>query len=319
MLNAAQQAVFDLSANNFTLIPRDTASLGGAEGAAKDALAEGAQAIIGPLFAASIPGVKKVTEGTGVPVLALSTDTSLAEPGVYVLGLSPTGQVERIVDYAAHHGLLHLAIIRSETPYGTLVGQAFANAVAKSNAVLIADENISANRRDSGNEAAQRIIARRANIDAVLLPLSGDELASVLRGFQENVTQPNAQQPMPKLLGTGLWDDPQLVKHYPALAGAWFAAPDPAARQNFMTTYATTYGQEPPRVSTLAYDATALAAVLAKRGQGFGVNALTNTSGFAGLDGIFRLSPQGQVERGLAVLEAGANGPQVIDSAPKKF
>jgi ABC-type branched-subunit amino acid transport system substrate-binding protein len=83
--------------------------------------------------------------------------------------------------------------------------------------------------------------------------------------------------------------------------------------------YKSTYNEEPPRLTTLAYDATALAAALAKRGARFDQAALTNPNGFAGLDGIFRLKPNGEVERGLAILEITSLGSDVIDSAPPSF
>ncbi len=85
-----------------------------------------------------------------------------------------------------------------------------------------------------------------------------------------------------KLLGTGLWDEPDLGQHAAFLVGGWYAASDPAARRGFMAAYARAYGQEPPRLATLSYDATALAAVLARRGVPFDRAALTNPNGQAG-------------------------------------
>ena len=81
------------------------------------------------------------------------------------------------------------------------------------------------------------------------------------------------------------------------------------------------YGRRPPRLATLAYDAAALAAVLARNGgpAPFDPLALTNPNGFAGMDGIFRLRPDGLVERGLSVMEITASGNRVIDPAPSSF
>ncbi len=110
-----------------------------------------------------------------------------------------------------------------------------------------------------------------------------------------------------------------LARQSSLLVGGWYAAPDPAARQRFIDVYTTTYGQAPPRLATLAYDATALAAVLAKRGSQFDQVSLTNPNGFAGLDGVFRLTSRGLVERGLAVLEVGSDGAHVVDPAITTF
>jgi ABC-type branched-subunit amino acid transport system substrate-binding protein len=122
-----------------------------------------------------------------------------------------------------------------------------------------------------------------------------------------------------RMLGTGLWDDLDTAQQAPLVVGGWYAAPDAIGRQNFVAAYKATYNEDPPRLATLAYDATALAAVLAKRGARFDTAALTNPNGFAGLDGIFRLKPTGEVERGLAVLEVTPTGPRDVDSAPPCF
>ena len=121
-----------------------------------------------------------------------------------------------------------------------------------------------------------------------------------------------------RLIGTGLWDTAD-IGHIDFLDGGWYAAPDPRARQNFLKSYLKAYGQPPPRLVTLAYDATALAALLAKQGSRFDRAALTNPNGFAGVDGIFRLTEDGLVERGLAMLEVTPQGGRVIDSAPVTF
>ena len=159
------------------------------------------------------------------------------------------------------------------------------------------------------------LYSRREAIDALFLPEGGTELNGILG----QLTAAGMDLHVMRVLGTGLWDAPDFAKQNAAAVGGWYAAPDPALRRKFIGTYAATYGQEPPRLATLAYDATALAAVLAKRGASFDQTALTNPNGFAGVDGIFRLSSQGIVERGLAVLEVGTDGSHVIDNAPTTF
>jgi hypothetical protein len=47
--------------------------------------------------------------------------------------------------------------------------------------------------------------------------------------------------------------------------------------------------------------------------------ALTQAAGFAGVNGVFRLLPDGTNERGLAVARISNNAVQVIDPAPRRF
>jgi hypothetical protein len=152
--------------------------------------------------------------------------------------------------------------------------------------------------------------------DALLVPAGGKKLqaiAALLPFFDIDPAKI-------KMLGTGQWGA-KGVGAEPALIGGWYAAPPPAARINFIRQYKELYGKNPHRLATLAYDASALAAVLsrAKEGPNFSGAAITTSSGFAGRDGIFRFLPEGVAERGLAVLQLTPRGSKVIDTAPASF
>ena len=47
--------------------------------------------------------------------------------------------------------------------------------------------------------------------------------------------------------------------------------------------------------------------------------AIQNPNGFTGVDGLFRFTPNGLVQRGLAVLEVEPQGAIVISPAPQSF
>lgn len=307
MVNAAQLAVFDMGVKGFELMPRDTkGTADGAVHAAKDAMSSGAQLLVGPLFAADVAAVKPVVTGTNVNMLALSTDVSLAAPGAYVMGFAPAPQVERVVAYAMMHGVKNFAAFIPAGPYGQLVSTAFSKAVKESGGTLVAVEPLT---------KVAELAAQKDSIDAIFLPLGGGELRAVAKQLAEAGFESSHVH----LLGTGLWDERGLAQGESLLVGGWFAAPEPAGRDHFMKAYEETYGQQPPRLATLAYDATALAAVLARAGQPYTSATLTVPSGFAGLDGIFRLGADGQIERGLAVLEVGDSENHVVDPSPSAF
>ena len=107
----------------------------------------------------------------------------------------------------------------------------------------------------------------------------------------------------------------------PAMVGGWFAGPAPEGRAAFVDRFAKAYGRPPHGLASLAYDATALAAVLAQAGgpNRFEREAIADPSGFYGVDGVFRFQPSGIAERGLAVLEIRPDGLRVIDPAPESF
>jgi ABC-type branched-subunit amino acid transport system substrate-binding protein len=314
MLNASQQAVFDSASNNFELMPRDTGEgEAAAATAARDAIGSGAQLLIGPLFGTSVPPVKSVAESANVDMLTLSTDTLLADKDVFVMGLTPGTQVERIVAYASAHGLHHYAALVPDTAYGTLVGQIFQRAVVRNRGVMVEMDTYNSAKHNS-EAYAQQLAQHRNEIDALFLPIGGAELNLIV----SQLAMKGIDSKKIRLLGTGLWDVSDVGQN-PFMVSGWFAAPDPALRRNFIAAYKDTYGQEPPRLTTLAYDATALAATLAKRGAKFDTASLTNPNGFAGVDGIFRLTPQGFVERGLAINEITTDGARMIEPSPTTF
>jgi branched-chain amino acid transport system substrate-binding protein len=314
MLNAAQQALFDAAEADFELQPRDTAGEGGAEEAARAAATDGARLIIGPLFATDVPIVKLVAQIYGLPMLPLSTDTSLADRTVYVMGLAPGAQVERVVAYAMAHGAHNFAALVPSTPYGNLVGEVFRKVVWQGGETLVEIEYFDPSAHDVGSQI-KTLAARRDRIDALFLPESGD----ALKFIADQLTAAGFNPAHTHILGTGLWDVPEIGRQSPLLVGGWYAAPDPALRRNFISSYVAAYSQEPPRLATLAYDATALAAVLAKHAGNYDEAALTNPNGFAGLDGIFRLTTSGGVERAMAVIEVTQSSARVVDPAPTSF
>ena len=305
LANAANIAYFDIGAD-VSLIQEDTQST--PEGAAKGAqslIAQGVQIILGPVFGADAQRIAPMTRAAGVPIITFSTDRSVAGPGVYVMGILPSLQVERIVNYASRQGLRQIGALVPSNAYGQAVVDAL-NVSAPRAGVQVATTTTYDPGADDKAFYASELAA--AGYPAVLLPEGGESLKAMAPALYGST----------QLLGTTLWDDPALAS-LPYLEGAWFAAPPAERRASFEQKYASLHGKTPPRLATIVYDAVALAAALSKANLGFGPQALTQPGGFSGLDGIFRFRPDGTVERGLAVLEF-ANGRIVTrDPAASSF
>jgi ABC-type branched-subunit amino acid transport system substrate-binding protein len=316
MLDAAQMALFDVADDKLELMPHDTHGTGqGAADAARAGLAAGAKLIIGPLLAAEVEMVKPVARAADIPVLAFSTATQLAGDGTFLMGFLPRQEIDRIAAFAYAKGVNRFAVLAPRTPYGEI-------AVAAMRGAVQAQPGASLERIETYDPAAADLapvvkrFAAAHDFEALLLPEGGAQLKILAPLLPYYDVDPEKV----RFLGTGLWDEPGIGGE-PELAGGWFAAPPPAARADFERRFRELYRRPPPRLATLAYDATALAAVLAhgENGPDFSPAALTNPSGFAGIDGIFRLRPDGLVQRGLAVLEVRKEGSVVIDAAPETF
>jgi ABC-type branched-subunit amino acid transport system substrate-binding protein len=316
MRNAAEMALAEFNSPNIQLLVKDDGgSADGARLAAQQALDEGAELILGPLFAQSVSIVGQIARSRNVPVIAFSTDANVATRGVYLLSFLPESDVARIVQYAASTGKRSYAALIPDNPYGTVVEAAFKQDVARRGGQIAALERYPHDK--AAMAAPVRSVAQAlARADALFIPDGGDALPDIAQALVANGVNTKRIQ----LLGTGLWDDPRVFQT-PALDGGWYAAPDGAGYRNFANRYAARFKQQPVRTATLAYDAVALVAALVKTQgpQRFSFEVLTNPSGFSGIDGLFRFRPDGTNERGLAVLRATASGPQVIAPPPRSF
>ena len=299
MKNAAEMALAEFNSPNVQLLIKDDGGTsGGAQQAAQQALAEGAEIIIGPLFAHSVGVVGAAARQRGVPVIAFSTDASVAARGVYLLSFLPESDVDRIVDYAIASGKRSFAAMLSEGAYGNVVEGEFKQVVARKGARIVALERYALD--PAKMQAPAKLVAQAARgADAVFIPEGPEVVPSVAQALIGAGLDTKRVQ----LLGTGLWDDPRIFND-PRLQGGWYAAPDSTGFRNFSARYRQRYNQDPVRTATLAYDAVALVAALVKTQgpQRFSEQVLTSSSGFAGIDGLFRFRTDGTNERGLAVM-----------------
>lgn len=337
LFDAAQLALFDLADDRLLLVPRDTEGQPEkAANAANQVIAEGAQIIVGPLFANETAAVATIARLRNVKVLSFSTDRSVAGGGVFLLGFTPDQQIERVIAYARGKGMTRLALLAPDSAYGTAVAQAAETAASQSGAQLLKQERYPGDAPDLTPvvrrfAASLRTLPARSMeeppvegvdpnlprpVDALLLPEGGARLRALAPLLPFFDIDPRAT----RFLGTGLWDDPALGSE-PALVGGWYAGPSPEGFAEFGRRFEQGFGRRPPRLASLSYDATALVGILARGAAGdmFSDAALANPDGFAGYDGIFRFRSDGLVQRGLAVLEIQRRGSRVIDRAPASF
>ncbi|MBN9148464.1 penicillin-binding protein activator [Nitrobacter sp.] len=313
MKNAAEMALAEFQNPNIQLLVKDDAgSAQGAQQGAQQALDDGAEIILGPLFAASVPATAQAARTRGIPVIAFSTDSSVAGRGVYLLSFLPESDVNRIVEYAASVGKRSFAAMVPENAYGNVVEVAFKQTVGRHGGRIVAFEKYGADRAGAAKNVAQSL----RSADALLIADDGDAVVSVA----DALTAAGANLRNVQLLGTGLWDNPRVFASA-ALQGGLYAAPDPSGFRAFAGRYRAKFGGEPVRTATLAYDAVALVAALARTQgpQRFAAETLTNPSGFAGIDGLFRFRSDGTNQRGLAVMRVASGGGQAVAGSPKSF
>ena len=315
--NAADLAMRDFPGAGIQLVVYDTGGTSaGALAAANRALAEGAEMILGPVFSSAVGSAAAPARQAGVPVIAFTTDVSVAGRGVYLISFLPDNDIERAVSYAAANGRKSFAAILPANRYGTLVEAAFRQTVSRTGGRVVTIERYQLDQNDIRLKATA-IAEVASQFDALLVPDSGDAAVIVA----DTLATAGVSQDTTRLIGGGQWEGDSRISSSPSLAGAWYAAPSRQGFAAFAQRYRSAYNSEPPRNATIAYDATVLAAGLVRQfgAERFSQAVLTNPNGFAGIDGVFRLLPDGRNNRRLSVYEVTGSGTTLADPAPRSF
>lgn len=314
--NAAELGLSEFQNPDLTILVKDDRGTpDGASQAAQEAIAEGAELIIGPLFAPSVQAAGQVARQAGRPVIAFSTDASVASRGVYLLSFLPQEEVDRVVDYAATQGRRSFAALIPDNTYGSVVEARFREAAARRGVRVAGIERYTPGQPQAAVQRLAPLIGGpNPQADALFIPENGDGIGAVGQALQTAGFNPARVKP----LGTGIWNDPRVLGT-PALAGGWFAAPDNTGFNAFAARYRGRFGQDPTRLATLSYDAVSLAAALSRQygSARYAEATLTSASGFAGADGVFRFRPDGTSDRALSVIEVRGGATATVSPAPR--
>ncbi|NCP17916.1 MAG: penicillin-binding protein activator [Erythrobacter sp.] len=311
--NATMMALLDTNADNLRITTYDTA--GDPRDAARRAIAEGNQLILGPLLASDVPEILSVARPAGVPLIAFSNDVSVASPDVYLMGLSPSQSVARTVQFARAQGARNYGALVPDGEYGRQAELALIAALRDAGGSLVATERYSRN-EGSAASAARRLRAR-GGFDTVMIadsPRLAITAAAELR--------PDGGL-SPRLLGTELWSGEADIPAAGVMDGALFSALSDSRYRRFSESYRTRFGNSPYRIATLGYDSVLLVLRVAgeswQPGTPFPTGQLTSRGGFLGLDGAFRFQSDGNAQRALEVREVRDGQVIVVSPAPDSF
>lgn len=318
--NAARLAIADLQGVAIDLRIYDTAA--NADIAAQQAqlaVDSGAKIILGPLYSASAVAAGAAVADDGVNVLSFSNNTTIAGGNVFVLGHTFENTAARLTRYAARQGKSQIAMMYAENEAGNVARRAVSVASLQAGSFLVSEVGYPLTQegvieavpqvRDAIEETSADVIFLTSNT-AGALPF----LSALL---PESGVDPETVQ----YIGLTRWDIPAQTLELPGVQGGWFALPDPDRTAAFQLRYEVAYGTQPHRFGSLAYDGiAAIGALVATQGRdALTIAALTQSQGFEGVDGVFRLNRDGTIERGLAVAQVVDEKVVVIDPAPQIF
>jgi ABC-type branched-subunit amino acid transport system substrate-binding protein len=318
--NAARMARADLQGVEMDLRVYQT---GGepqrAASEASRAISDGAQIILGPLFADATRAVAPVAAEAGVNILSFSNNPDVAGGNVFLLGAMFENTATRLLGYAAGQGRGRVMIMSEQNDAGRVAEQAIQRAATRTGATIVGTQSYAFSQQGIVDALPQiSSTARNSGADSIIFT-AGSEGALPL--LAELLPQNSISNEDYQFMGLTRWDIPPATMELSGLQGGWFALPDPRLNEQFEQRYEAAHGSRPNPVAALGYDGVAAVGALARLGGSapFSAQAITQQSGFAGVSGVFRFRRDGTNERGLAVAEIRDERREVLSPAPRSF
>ena len=313
--NGALMALEDFGLNTIQLVIKDTVGQPAtAQTRASEAVGEGASIILGPVFSANVSAASAMTQPAGRPIMAFSSDSSVANRGVYLLSFTPQDDVQRIITYAASKGRRSIIAFLPSNAYGSVVEGTLRQVAGRSGISIIKIARYE--RSGEGIEAAVRDAATLyESADAIYIP-EGGNVPSAILGSISRLRLPIRDK---QILGSGLWESVKLGDR--TLAGAIYPGRDTSKFENFSNRFEAKYGVKPGVNAALGHDAVTLTVELVRRNRekAFRSEVIENSNGFVGINGIFRFRKKGTAERGLAIYQITNGLRQLVEPAPLSF
>ncbi len=256
--------MLDAGSQGIQLITKDTrGNADGARTAANEALKDGATLILGPLLSSEVQAISPIARKRNVPVVAFSSVAGVAGNGVYLMSFLPSEEVSNLVRYAAAQGVRNIAAMVPQSAYGSIAENALNQAVAANGAKIVALDRYP--RSADGIAGISRLVAGKIDnsandIQGLFLPEGGAMLANAGNGL----SSAGLSSGKVRMLGTGLWDE-RSTANIRLISGGWYAGVSPDLITRFAERYQQAYGNTPPRLASLAYDAVSLAVIVTRR------------------------------------------------------
>ena len=316
--NSARMAVADLTGVTVEITVYDTAGQSAqAAAVAREAVAAGADVIVGPLRSDAAAAVGVAVANSNVSVLSFSNNTEIAGGNVFVLGNTFQNTAARVVSYAAAQGRNRITLVHAQNLAGEVARDAVLRAAAASSATVVSTIPYEFSQTGVIN-VVPRIVASVRNDGANALMLTSDS-SGALPFFAQLLPENGLDTEAVRMMGLTRWDTPPQTLELSGLQGGWFAVPDPQATADFNARYAATYGTPPHILGGLGYDAIRAVGETAAASGRLGTADLTASSGFQGANGVFRLLTDGTNQRAMAIAQVTQNQVAMIDPAPRRL
>lgn len=322
----------------------------------KEAISNDPDIILGPIFAEDAKMVRDI-KPIELPVLSFTSDSKVLGDGIMTMTLIPSQSVEYIVKEISRDLAKSVIIFAPNNNSGKLLASVATVATSiydvplsglfyydennsdsiklsvkkatmydarllannKAREILsdiLIKENLSENQKELLNKQLEKLSKSetlgKIPYDAILFLGNANDsktIASFLRYF-------NIQNRDAKFYGTINWDDSEVCTDF-NMSGSKFATL-PKISDNFSAVFEKLTNRKPSRLDTFAFDAVNLIKNMPADNKKK-IMYLLDPSGYKGIDGLFKLKPNGENERTLQIVETTGNGKRIVRQTKKDF
>lgn len=313
MKNAAMMAIGDINNNNLVVQFYDTKGTGnGARVAIENALNAGSDMILGPLTSEEVAAVSAEAKNKNIPVVSFSTAPNVLQSGIYSLGLLNQNQINRIIDYAASQGRSRIAAVLPNNQSGENMYHSLMKA-AQNKGISVVKVGFYAPSSMDFTDLVTQMKSGGVDFDALLIPETGNRLKAISSMFSYY----DVAAPEVLFLGTSVWNNGALNKET-ELYGAAYPVISLKNQSRFAEKFNDLFGERPNDLSIFAYDAVALASMVARQG-GNVYEQILRPEGYSGMSGSFRIFADGTSEHSMDIVTVSSGGKYVVEYAPSQF
>ena len=341
ILNAIEMAVFQTEENKLELHIKDTeAKSDKAKKVLSELIDEGVKVVIGPLFSKSLAAIQSEVTSNNINIFALTNNINLRNKGIWIFGVDPQAQTEKVLQYALEKGSKNIAALLPQNAYGLLL---FDTITSFTQANLMKIEKIEfynfsvesqrktaqkisegfedyklyldkIKEQDNEEEKGNEVLFMEKPFDSVFIAAAGQNLTVLSSQLQYNNVDPKIVQ----YLGISSWEDSSILNE-PALEGGVFVTTSEMYQKKIKLIYKNSFNKEMPKIAMIAYDIVALLGSLNNLGSNFNIYDLVNDEGYIGLRGLFRLKKNGVVERAFQLKKIKNKKFTILKKANSQF
>ena len=341
ILNAIEMAVFQTDENRLELHIKDTeAKSDKAKKVLSELIDEGVKVVIGPLFSKSLAAIQSKVASNNINIFALTNNINLRSKGIWIFGVDPQAQTEKVLQHALEKGSKNLVALLPQNAYGLLLFDTITS-FAQANLMKIKkiefynftveNQRKTAQKISKGfeeyklyldkikeqenqEEESNEVLFMEKPFDSVFIAASGQNLTVLASQLQYNNVDPRIVQ----YLGISSWEDSSILRE-PALEGGVFVTTSEMYQKKIKLIYKNSFNKEMPKIAMIAYDTVALLGSVNNLGKDFNIYDLVNEEGYVGLRGLFRLKKNGTVERAFQLKKIKNKKFTILKKANSQF